>query len=159
MLRPQQIAAGLVPYPESWRAHPLYRSLTHARMDDPAATAVITGITNATSESPNRLAKLEARQAYGFRNPLNQRRRVRIACIRLSGAEHIRRLRRYKARHPIRQIHLHMRHPVDATERIGQHPAPAQRMRYRHGNNLGRQPGKRDASLGGCRGAGHDECS
>ena len=44
--------------------------------------AVITGITNATSESLNRLAKLEARQAYGFRNPLNQRRRVRIACTR-----------------------------------------------------------------------------
>ena len=44
--------------------------------------AVITGITNATSESLNRLAKLEARQAYGFRNPLDQRRRVRIACTR-----------------------------------------------------------------------------
>jgi transposase len=43
---------------------------------------VITGITNATSESLNRLAKLEARLAYGFRNPLNQRRRVRIACTR-----------------------------------------------------------------------------
>jgi DNA-binding transcriptional ArsR family regulator len=37
---------------------------------------------NATSESLNRLAKLEARLAYGFRNPLNQRRRVRIACTR-----------------------------------------------------------------------------
>jgi hypothetical protein len=43
---------------------------------------VITWITNATSESLNRLAKLEAGQAYGFRNPLNQRRRVRIACAR-----------------------------------------------------------------------------
>ena len=43
---------------------------------------MITGITNATSESLNRLAKLEARLAYGFRNPLNQRRRVRIACTR-----------------------------------------------------------------------------
>ena len=30
----------------------------------------------------HRLAKLEARLAYGFRNPLNQRRRVRIACTR-----------------------------------------------------------------------------
>ena len=40
---------------------------------------MITWITNATSESLNRLAKLEARQAYGFRNPLDQRRRVRIA--------------------------------------------------------------------------------
>jgi transposase len=43
---------------------------------------VITGITNTTAESLNRLAKLEARLAYGFRNPLNQRRRVRIACTR-----------------------------------------------------------------------------
>jgi transposase len=43
---------------------------------------VITGVTNATSESLNRLAKLEARMTYGFRNPANQRRRVRIACTR-----------------------------------------------------------------------------
>jgi len=34
------------------------------------------------SESLNRIAKLEARLAYGFRNPENQRRRVRIACTR-----------------------------------------------------------------------------
>jgi transposase len=37
---------------------------------------VITGVTNATSESLNRLAKLEARMAYGFRNLASQRRRV-----------------------------------------------------------------------------------
>jgi len=43
---------------------------------------VITGITNATAESLNRLAELEARLAYGFRNPANQHRRVRIACTR-----------------------------------------------------------------------------
>jgi transposase len=43
---------------------------------------VTTGVTNATAESLNRLAKLEARHAYGFRNPANQRRRVRIACTR-----------------------------------------------------------------------------
>jgi transposase len=43
---------------------------------------VITGVTNATAESLNRLAKLEARMAYGFRNPANQRRRARIACTR-----------------------------------------------------------------------------
>ena len=30
----------------------------------------------------NQLAKLEARMAYSFRNPVNQRRRVRIACTR-----------------------------------------------------------------------------
>ena len=51
-------------------------------MEDEITAAVITGVTNATAESLNRLAKLEARQAYGFRNPLNQRRRVRIACTR-----------------------------------------------------------------------------
>jgi transposase len=45
-------------------------------------TAILTGVTNATSESLNRLAKLEARMAYGFRNPANQRRRVRTACTR-----------------------------------------------------------------------------
>jgi transposase len=55
---------------------------TISRREDEITAAVITGITNATSESLNRLAKLEARLAYGFRNPLNQRRRVRIACTR-----------------------------------------------------------------------------
>ena len=34
------------------------------------------------AESLNRIAKLEARQAYSFRNPANQRRRVRTACTR-----------------------------------------------------------------------------
>jgi len=55
---------------------------TISRWEDQIVTAVITGVTNATSESLNRLAKLEARLAYGFRNPANQRRRVRIACTR-----------------------------------------------------------------------------
>ncbi len=55
---------------------------TISRWEDEITAAVITGITNATSESLNRLAKLEARLAYGFRNPLNQQRRVRIACTR-----------------------------------------------------------------------------
>ena len=45
---------------------------TISRWEDEIIAAVITGITNATSESLNRLAKLEARLAYGFRNPLNQ---------------------------------------------------------------------------------------
>jgi len=40
------------------------------------------GITNATAESLNRLAYPAARCAYGFRNPLSQRRRVRIARAR-----------------------------------------------------------------------------
>jgi transposase len=55
---------------------------TVARWEDGIVTAVLTGVTNATSESLNRIAKLEARLAYGFRNPENQRRRVRIACTR-----------------------------------------------------------------------------
>ena len=55
---------------------------TVSRWEDEIACAVLTGVTNATSESLNRLAKLEARLAYGFTNPANQRRRVRIACTR-----------------------------------------------------------------------------
>jgi transposase len=55
---------------------------TVSRWEDEIVAAVLTGVTNATSESLNRLAKLEARMAYGFRNPANQRRRVRIACTR-----------------------------------------------------------------------------
>jgi hypothetical protein len=51
---------------------------TMSRWEDEIATAVITGVTNARSESLNRIAKLEARKAYGFRNPANQRRRVHI---------------------------------------------------------------------------------
>jgi transposase len=55
---------------------------TVARWENEIVTAVLTGVTNAVSESLNRLAKLEARHAYGFRNPANQRRRVRVACTR-----------------------------------------------------------------------------
>ena len=55
---------------------------TISRWEDEIVAAVLTGVTNATSESLNRLAKLEARLAYGFRCPANQRRRVRIACTR-----------------------------------------------------------------------------
>src|SRR5215469_786435 len=55
---------------------------TIARWEDEIVTAVLTGVSNARSESLNRIAKLEARQAYGFRNPANQRRRVRTACTR-----------------------------------------------------------------------------
>jgi transposase len=55
---------------------------TVSRWQDEIICAVLTGVTNAASESLNRLAKLEARLAYGFRNPANQRRRVRIACTR-----------------------------------------------------------------------------
>lgn len=55
---------------------------TISRWEDEIITAVLTGVTNARSESLNRIAKLEARHAYGFRNPANQRRRVRTACTR-----------------------------------------------------------------------------
>jgi transposase len=43
---------------------------------------VLTGITNAASEGNNRLIKLEARNAFGFRNPANQRLRSRCATTR-----------------------------------------------------------------------------
>jgi transposase len=41
-----------------------------------------TGITNAGSEGTNRVIKTIARDAYGFRNPLNQRLRTRTATTR-----------------------------------------------------------------------------
>ena len=55
---------------------------TVSRWEGEIICAVLTGVTHAASESLNRLARLEARLAYGFRNPANQRRRVRIACTR-----------------------------------------------------------------------------
>lgn len=41
-----------------------------------------TGITNAASEGYNRVVKLDARNAYGYRNPENQRLRTRCATTR-----------------------------------------------------------------------------
>ncbi len=55
---------------------------TISRWENELVGAVLTGVTNARSESLNRIAKLEARMAYSFRNPANQRRRVRTACTR-----------------------------------------------------------------------------
>ncbi len=55
---------------------------TISRWEAEIVAAILTGVTNARSESLNRIAKLEARLAYSFRNPANQRRRVRIACTR-----------------------------------------------------------------------------
>ena len=46
---------------------------------------ILTGVTNAASEGINRLIKLEARNAFGFRNPINQRLRSRCASIRATG--------------------------------------------------------------------------
>jgi transposase len=40
------------------------------------------GITNAGSEGTNRVIKTIARDAYGFRNPVNQRLRTRTATTR-----------------------------------------------------------------------------
>jgi len=48
---------------------------------------VITGITNAASEGNNRLIKLEARNAFGFRNREHQRLRSRCATTRRSRRE------------------------------------------------------------------------
>jgi len=48
---------------------------------------VTTGISNAASEGNNRVIKLEARQAYGFRNRANQRLRARCATTRRSRRE------------------------------------------------------------------------
>ncbi|WP_406309221.1 transposase [Streptomyces sp. NBC_00623] len=41
-----------------------------------------TGITNAGSEGTNRVIKIVARDAYGFRDPVNQRLRARCATTR-----------------------------------------------------------------------------
>jgi transposase len=44
--------------------------------------AIVTNYSNARSEGYNRLAKHEGRNAFGFRNRINQRRRIRWACTR-----------------------------------------------------------------------------
>jgi transposase len=44
--------------------------------------ALITGVTNAGSEGVNRLIKTDARCAFGYRNPANQRLRARCATTR-----------------------------------------------------------------------------
>jgi transposase len=49
---------------------------------DGIETYLTTGITNAASEGNNRLIKLEARNAFGFRNRANQRLRSRCATTR-----------------------------------------------------------------------------
>jgi transposase len=69
---------------------------TISRWENEIVAAVLTGVTNARSEGLNRVAKLEARNAYGLRNPANQRRRVRIACTRTG-----RRRRRRTASHTV----------------------------------------------------------
>ncbi|WP_415923839.1 transposase [Streptomyces scabiei] len=51
---------------------------------DGIGTYLTTGITNAASEGNNLLVKLEARNAFGFRNRANQRLRSRCATTRRS---------------------------------------------------------------------------
>jgi transposase len=79
-------------------AHRLYQFYTQAADSDlpeahrlaetieawwPAIEAAITtGYSNARSEGYNRLAKHVGRDAFGFRNPTNQRRRIRWFCTR-----------------------------------------------------------------------------
>lgn len=79
-------------------SHRLYRFYARAAASDipeahrlaetieawwPAVLAAITtGYSNARSEGYNRLAKHVGRDAFGFRNPLNQRRRIRWFCTR-----------------------------------------------------------------------------
>lgn len=55
------------------------------RWENEITAAVLTAVSNARSESLNRIAKLEARLAYSFRNSASQRRRVRTACTRGAG--------------------------------------------------------------------------
>ncbi|MFJ3143651.1 transposase [Streptomyces halstedii] len=62
---------------------------------DGIETYLTTGITNDASEGDNRLIKLEARNAFGFRNRANQRLRSRRATTRRSRREaHAQQIRR-----------------------------------------------------------------
>jgi transposase len=63
-------------------AEVLTLATTVSRWENEIIATILTGVTNARSEGLNRIAKLEARKAYGLRNPANQRRRVRTACTR-----------------------------------------------------------------------------
>jgi transposase len=61
----------------------VHRLATTIEMWWPAILAGLdTGYSNARSEGYNRLAKHVGRDAFGFRNPTNQRRRIRWACSR-----------------------------------------------------------------------------
>ena len=76
---------------------------TISKWEDEIVAAILTGVTNARSEALNRVAKLEARMAYSFRNPASQRRRVRIACTRTTRRSRIatpRRSRQVTGRRP-----------------------------------------------------------
>lgn len=55
---------------------------TISRREGEIVAAVLTTSPTPRSEGLNRVAKLEAHRAYGLRNPVNQRRRIRIAYTR-----------------------------------------------------------------------------
>src|SRR6266536_3136712 len=61
------------------------KSLPHATV---SVDAVRTGASNAGSEGVNRIQKLDARAAFGYRNPENQRRRARTATHRSAQRSH-----------------------------------------------------------------------
>ena len=98
LIRLREPISGTTPTPEQIR-HALYEFfvwcatndhipelVTHAktidRWRDPIITAILLGVSNAKSEGLNRVIKLEGRKAYGFRNPVNHRRRLRYATTR-----------------------------------------------------------------------------
>ncbi|MGH3914311.1 MAG: ISL3 family transposase [Pseudonocardiaceae bacterium] len=98
LIRLRATVTGTTPIPEQIRHH-LFEFFTwcadHAhipelltlaktidRWRDPIIAAILTGVSNATSEGLNRVIKLEGRKAYGFRNTTNQRRRLRYATTR-----------------------------------------------------------------------------
>jgi len=65
-------------------AVPEIHTLAHTveTWQEPIIAAITTGLSNARSEGYNRIVKHVGRIAFGFRNPDNQRRRVRWACTR-----------------------------------------------------------------------------
>jgi hypothetical protein len=98
LIRLRQAISGHVPTREQVR-HALYEffawcathdhipelvtlARTIDRWREEIINAVLLGVSNARSEGLNRVIKLEGRKAYGFRNPVNQRRRLRYATTR-----------------------------------------------------------------------------
>ncbi len=55
---------------------------TVSTWQDAIIAAIRSNLSNAKSEGYNRIVKHIGRTAFGFRNPTNQRRRVRWACTR-----------------------------------------------------------------------------
>lgn len=89
---------------------------TVSRWEDEITCAVLTGVSNASSEGLNRIVKLEARQAYSFRNLASQRRRVRMACTRGSRRAQERRLGAHAWRPAGNTIATNFEEPVDVAQ-------------------------------------------